>query len=581
MKGRALAGLVTISFVFAMLLPMHHLPLPSFLREWLVAVVLLLASIYSLKGVRQLGLGLDLVAGVLALMAGAAILHGLTGISTIPSVLLYIGYLALAAISYYFGWQASLSSCRQDFVHCVASALMLGALYSCVPAAFQLSHFSLPFELVYPPTFHGVYGNLAQQNHFNNLLWLGLASTGVLHAQGAIRRSLAIPTTLVLVVFSVLSASRSGFLYAAAFAGLSFVFRYRSKSLPSSMGRFPVVISMTYATIFFLFTKFDVAGYFGFTGLADRVGGAVQAPMGDSRFAVWSTLLPYIDVWGAGVGNFKLETLRHPDIWLAAGLGDKGFEHSHNLILDVAIEYGAVIALLVLASVGLWLWRRRHAVLDLQAFWAASLLAIIGVYSMLEYPMYYTYFLIPFFLAAGFLAPLSTCRYMQTISNKMAAFILLFLSAVLVTGYNHFNTVDDVFFQFQFGRNNTQSDKYSAFSRLDEIPSYSPYKPYASIIRSMLANKEDVQNGLLEQDCANVERIWLSPMSLVNCAVTYELAHASAKAEQLMTGVCNMHAGDAKSLVEQFNSTVDRPVSDYVLGECRKIAMRPNLPIYP
>jgi hypothetical protein len=56
-------------------------------------------------------------------------------------------------------------------------------------------------------------------------------------------------------------------------------------------------------------------------------------------------------------------------------------------------EMGAVGALIVAGGVGLWLWGLRRMPFGVDSWWILSLLGIVGLHSLIEFPLWYAYFL--------------------------------------------------------------------------------------------------------------------------------------------------------------------------------------------
>jgi hypothetical protein len=124
-----------------------------------------------------------------------------------------------------------------------------------------------------------------------------------------------------------------------------------------------------------------------------------------SRFAIWSNTLALIKAnpWtGVGFGEFNIA-------WTLTPFPDRPvafFDHTHNLPLQLIVELGiplgsAVLALLLAAF---WLAFRRAfaAPDDVGARAAVMVLLLIGLHSMLEYPLWYAYFLLPAAWAWGY-----------------------------------------------------------------------------------------------------------------------------------------------------------------------------------
>lgn len=104
---------------------------------------------------------------------------------------------------------------------------------------------------------------------------------------------------------------------------------------------------------------------------------------------------------GVGYGNFMGARWSE----LSTSLMEPSANQAHNLIAQLAVELGVVGAALVLVPLGWALWRclrvaTRRGVAPEQ-FLAAAIALLIAGYSMVEYPLWYMFFLLPFALALG------------------------------------------------------------------------------------------------------------------------------------------------------------------------------------
>lgn len=127
-----------------------------------------------------------------------------------------------------------------------------------------------------------------------------------------------------------------------------------------------------------------------------QAGGDVSS----SRFAIWSNTLDLIrtDPWtGVGWGNFNFA-------WTLTEFPERPvafFDHSHNVLLQLAVELGLPAAALIVGG-GLWFaWRARAALHfpdeERTSMARSVLVMLIAVlfHSLLEYPLWYPYFLLP------------------------------------------------------------------------------------------------------------------------------------------------------------------------------------------
>lgn len=139
-------------------------------------------------------------------------------------------------------------------------------------------------------------------------------------------------------------------------------------------------------------------------GAAARLG---EADMSSSRFAILAdtvTLIGQQPWFGVGFGEFNLA-------WSMTPLPHRPvafFDHSHNLPLQLAVELGVPLALLVLGFLGAALWqayrRTRTPWMTTNVGDAANavamralflMLLLMAVHSQFEYPLWYAHFLLP------------------------------------------------------------------------------------------------------------------------------------------------------------------------------------------
>ena len=168
---------------------------------------------------------------------------------------------------------------------------------------------------------------------------------------------------------------------------------------------------------------------------------ALAAPV---LVAVWSVLMPWLALqttgeWGASMilrvtgqaqdyavcggrrvlwRNVWALMAQHP--WLGWGWGETDYAHfmtgyntlrfcdmldnAHDFPLHLALEFGAPFALAVMTLVGVWVlrrtpWREQHAWRVMAWCW----LVVLGLHSLLEYPLWYGPFQMTLGLAVGLL----------------------------------------------------------------------------------------------------------------------------------------------------------------------------------
>lgn len=242
-------------------------------------------------------------------------------------------------------------------------------------------------------------GNVRQPNHLATALicaivWSAwLLQTKRLHARWAV-------VSIAAMVFAVtLSASRTG----ALSLGVLVVWGAVDRALPRPARWTLAITPLIYLLVWAGLTAFSSLDQTRFYG-AERL--QADGDISSSRFAIWRNALALIAMhpWtGVGWGNFNFA-------WTFTPFPDRPvafFDHTHNAVLQLAVELGLPATAAVLGLLGWALWRARGA-------WAAgaqgaqhparaalAMLAVLAVHSLLEYPLWYAYFLLPAAWALG------------------------------------------------------------------------------------------------------------------------------------------------------------------------------------
>ena len=104
---------------------------------------------------------------------------------------------------------------------------------------------------------------------------------------------------------------------------------------------------------------------------------------------------------GVGYGNFMAARWSE----LTGSLLEPTNANAHNLIAHLLVEFGIPGAALVLVPMGWGVWRCARTAVQRRVapeqFLAAAVVLVLALYSMFEFPLWHTYFLLPFALALG------------------------------------------------------------------------------------------------------------------------------------------------------------------------------------
>ena len=280
------------------------------------------------------------------------------------------------------------------------------------------------------PAFKGdAFANLRQRNQFATLTSIGLVALlagayAMLHAPRKSTHLFALQhrfvTTGSFVLLNVLalgaacSMSRTGVLQWFLVSVLAGLWAWRQRRTDSTNGAQPtrathvasawwlLVVSaplllLLWSLVMPLVSQ-HLTGQQG-ASLAMRVAGSAQDyGVCGSRSVLWANvgqLIAQKPMLGWGWGETDLahfltlyKGTRFCDI----------LDNAHNLPLHLALELGVPIALGVLLLIGAWIWQRRPwQEPDSWCVMAWGVLLVVGVHSVLEYPLWYG----PFQMAVG------------------------------------------------------------------------------------------------------------------------------------------------------------------------------------
>lgn len=366
----------------------HKYPQTVFYNEFIAAAFIVLCGALAVWGPRVSAGISSLSAGILLIGVASFLFSGdapVVGMFAYPAALLLLVLIVMAAI-------ASLG--RGRVVMACAWGVLVCAVLQCLISALQLAGVSVS-GVVMVKLMNAAYGNIAQENHFANLLWLGLVSLGFLWLRRVVPTLAALVMAAIICIFSALSVSRAVWLYTLAvpFAALLYTRRMEVVERARVWRGALVLTGMSVVTQMWL--AFGGAkSALGVTSAIDRVneGGSNGQRLFDWTVALKTALAHPLT--GVGPGLYSWQTAL-----ASIGLPPENYvrigENAHNTVLHFAAEFGLVFALVLLGLIGFWLWRRWKEAASLESLWGLGILAVIAAHSLVEYPLWYVYFLVP------------------------------------------------------------------------------------------------------------------------------------------------------------------------------------------
>lgn len=403
------ASLIFIGLMF--LLPFvslyHHLPIPSFYGEWLAATLGLVAMLPLFQKSNWQPLQVPQIALIFPGLAAIVCMQWMLGmLHSHQYALLILSYLAWAFFLVILGNHLRRELGWEKVVTTLAWFIAIGGVINTGIVGLQYAMqngLNIPFM----PKLAG-YGAISQVNHFADYMALATASLVYLYAKRHLSLMWFSVTLALFLSMLSFSGSRSSWLYLGALTILAIAMQIsamkQKDGTPNKRSLLRVCLMLLPA-----FALAQLAIHFlpGITVTlpTDRLlAEANNASSVSARWQIWheSWRMFLQSPWfGIGVGQIRWQSfllLGTPNA-IGSGVGTVGmFEHAHNLFLHLLTEMGIGAPLLVIAGVvawlrGFWLHSVKLRAITLENWWLLAMLAVLGIHSMLEYPLWYAYFL--------------------------------------------------------------------------------------------------------------------------------------------------------------------------------------------
>ena len=520
-------ALVGIMWVFPFLHHIHKYPLTTFYQEWwsaflgMLALILLISPDYWKKP------EVPRIAIFPAALIGVVLLQWSMGmVAYFDQAQLFVLYLLFALLLMLLG--ARLRDCfgMAKLAQVLAIALLIGAELTALIGVLQHYRWDTPLgEVIISKISSGVYGNLAQPNHFANYISLGLISLGLLYRQLRLKAGYVILMATPLLFVLTLSGSRSSWLYLLLMVGLAW-WCTRRDAAQRPLLRYCLLLIAGFGLMHLIVQLPFMAGADSSINTMERLFG--DGASGNIRLYLWNeswhmfSQSPWL---GVGSGQFAWHHFQLLPVFQQGNIVGL-YNNAHNLIFNLAAETGVIGLLALLIPLGFWLSGLHRATFDIAHWWGYAVLGILGIHSMLEYPLWYIYFVA---IAAILLGALDEARYhleLRRVGRMSMAAILVLGLMLLVQLFIGYRELEQVLAIRQ-----TSSDDKGAVIRLRDglvaVHDRALLSPYAELSMSSLI---DISEAHIDKKLAlNTRVMHFVPVS----AVVYRQALLLAQAGQL------------------------------------------------
>jgi hypothetical protein len=389
---------IGLMWTFPFLQPYHRFPLTGFYSEWIAFAFGLVAALALLGKKPWQGATWPVIA---IAPIGLIVVFGLQiGLGRVPypeqafTATLYLLWTSLLMLLAHvlrrdLGMQAVATG--------LAWLLLAAGTLSVLIALIQHFQVSTPFNfaIVQKSGSQG-YGNIGQPNHFASYIALSLVSTLYLYFRRRLPGALAAVCIASFLLVLAVAGSRSPWLYLGTLAALGVLLHHHQRDddsrrlMSMSLWLIPgFIVANGVAALPFMAPEDKLLSTSAQRLLFQLASGV------ESRVQLWREAWGMFlsePILGAGWGQFAWHHFLNQAL-NGPGPAPGVFNHAHNIVLQLLAETGAIGASIVIGAVLFWLAGLRRVKLDLDWWWLLALLSVIAIHSLLEYPLWYAYFL--------------------------------------------------------------------------------------------------------------------------------------------------------------------------------------------
>lgn len=417
--------IAVFTFILGLILPIHYPPISSFFSQlftFITFFLLLLSQKKILVFQKTLGILLVLVMPIIQYLFNQILFF-----QTLFFVEIYlISIFLVINLGYTFTDKYS----EEKLVTIIAKILFIFGVISSFFSIIQIFGIENIYIFVEQLKGRRVYANMMQPNHLASFLVFSLVSAWYLNNKKILGNFLYYSSSIAFLIILVFTQSRMGWLTYLIFCGL-LIINKNSLSLKKIL---PLII--LFFTLLFLIPK--ISQYFlssNIENLSDRLSNS------NSRLLLWKQMyFAILDNPTLGYGWYQTSIAqfniidRYPN--------HEWVKSAHNILLDLLLWNGILVgACIFLYYIFIFLYPIIKISYSREKIFLYAILLTIFIHSFLEYPLFYSFYLLPMAFLLGIVWYSLDKKY-YTLSIKNIIFICMvfgFLLFLVLREYLNFN----------------------------------------------------------------------------------------------------------------------------------------------
>ena len=340
------------------------------------------------------------------------------------------------------------------------------------------------------------YANLGQPNQLALMLCWSLTALWWLYQTSAAGNVIASLLAAVLLAGLAVTQSKISWIILPTL-GVTFFFGNRVVDVRRVSLFAIVALAMLFATMLFGLPKIGALYGTVTQSVGDRMqtNGVRMVMIVEGFYAGWQHFWTGVG-WG-GYGSAQIA--------VATRFGDTQYSmHAHNLVANLAAETGWVFTSLFCLTIVWWLYYRFVRLpLSRERILALAILSAVGLHSMVEFPLWYAYVIVPVGLVVGLVeaSALSQAKgeRLWTISRNALVVIALLGALCLAALATDYRSLVQSFRAFGFGLvglsyqdGSVERPRFTAFPQQYDYLEFAGFEPRAKMSLDAIANAERV-----------------------------------------------------------------------------------------
>lgn len=288
---------------------------------------------------------------------------------------------------------------KEKLINCLSVVLIISGLVSTFMAITQWLDIYIPYFPTLSVSGSRPYANFGQPNHLSTFLCMASIATWYLYEKDKLKFYYALPISIFLIWGIILAQSRTAWLVSLSILGCYLYFKKKTffKLKTSSLC---LLILFYFILVFNLKEINNFLNYYLNLDVMQLNDGIKRATNGHERLNIWKQSWDLIleQPWfGYGwnqVGVSVIERIDHfyLNLW---------YSSSHNIILDLFLWVGLPLGILITIFCLYFLYILFKNSHTKESHLALLMTLPILIHANLEYPLFYSYFLLPLALLLG------------------------------------------------------------------------------------------------------------------------------------------------------------------------------------